>query len=192
MPAPTATPLFDSLDEAADDRSWTYLFQDRSPSADHFAAWLATLEGGTDPMYFVVADTDGPCGMAALQRIVPQHGVIEVGSIHLAGRLQRTAAATEAMFMLMQRAFDTGYRRYEWKCDSLNAPSRAAARRLGFVYEGEFRQAIVYKGRNRDTSWFSIVDGEWPRLRSEFERWLDPSNFDEDGRQRTQLGCVAD
>jgi len=179
--------LFDAFDESPDDRSWTYLFHERSATIDHFVDWLTPLQGGSDPLVFVISDADGPCGMAGLQRIARDHGVVEVGGIHLAPRLQGTTASTEAMFLMMQRAFETGYRRYEWKCDSLNAPSRAAALRLGFVYEGDFRQAIVYKGRSRDTSWFSIVDGEWPRLRSEFDRWLDPANFDDSGEQRTPL-----
>ena len=182
-----ASALFEAYDDAVDDRAWTYLFQERAASVEEFVDQLAPLEGRGDPMYFVVLDADGPCGMAALQRIDPTHGVLEVGSIILAPRLQRTVASTEAMFLMMQRAFDGGYRRYEWKCDALNAPSRAAAARLGFVYEGDFRQAIVYKGRNRDTSWHAIIDSEWPRLRTEFERWLDPTNFDDAGRQRTQL-----
>lgn len=182
-----AAALFSAYDEASDDRAWTYLFHDRSPTVEHLERWLAAREGVDDPSHFVIADAHGPCGIAVLQRIAPAHGVVEVGNIHLAPRLQATRASTEAMFLLMQRVFETGYRRYEWKCDSLNAPSRTAATRLGFTYEGEFRQAIVYKGRNRDTAWFSIIDEEWPRLRNEFERWLDPTNFDDTGRQRTAL-----
>jgi RimJ/RimL family protein N-acetyltransferase len=112
---------------------------------------------------------------------------LEVGNIHLAPRLARTVAATEAMYLMMQRAFDSGYRRYEWKCDALNAPSRVAAMRLGFSPEGVWEQATIYKGRNRDTAWFSLLDRDWPAIRSEFERWLDPANFDDDGRQMTPL-----
>jgi RimJ/RimL family protein N-acetyltransferase len=115
-----------------------------------------------------------------------------VGHINYSPRLARTPAATEAMYLLMRRVFDElGYRRYEWKCDSLNAPSRAAAERLGFRYEGLFRQAVVYKGRNRDTAWFSILDREWPALRQAFERWLDPANFDAGGRQRVRLADLT-
>jgi RimJ/RimL family protein N-acetyltransferase len=121
-------------------------------------------------------------------RIDRNMGVIEVGNINYSPLLQRKPAATEAMFLMMSRVFDElGYRRYEWKCDSLNAPSRAAARRLGFTFEGIFRQAVVYKGRNRDTAWFSIIDAEWPAIRDGFERWLDPANFDADGRQVRRL-----
>jgi RimJ/RimL family protein N-acetyltransferase len=121
-------------------------------------------------------------------RIDPAMGVIEVGNIAYSPSLQRTPAATEAMYLMMRRVFDElGYRRYEWKCDSLNAPSRAAAERLGFRYEGLFRQALVYKGRNRDTAWYSIIDKEWPARKAAFEAWLDPANFDRDGRQRRPL-----
>lgn len=179
--------LFEAYSEAPDPSGWTYLFTGPFDSLDAFGAWLESLEGSTDPLYFVIADSTGPCGIAAYLRIAPWAASVEVGSIHFAPRLQRTAAASEAMFLMMQRAFDTGYRRYEWKCDSLNAGSRAAAGRLGFSYEGEFRQAVVYKGRSRDTSWFSIIDGEWPQRRAEFERWLRPTNFDADGGQLTPL-----
>ena len=127
-------------------------------------------------------------GVASLMRIDPAAGVIEVGGINYSPALQRTPAATEAMYLMMRRVFDElGYRRYEWKCDSLNAASRAAAQRLGFTYEGMFRQATVYKARNRDTCWFSILDSEWPALKSGFEQWLAPDNFDTDGRQRKRL-----
>ena len=122
-------------------------------------------------------------------RIEPQAGVIEVGNINYSPRLQRRPAATEAMYLMMRRVFDElGYRRYEWKCDSLNAPSRRAARRLGFAFEGIFLQALVYKRRSRDTAWYSIVDDEWPQLRTALEGWLDPANFDAEGRQRQRLG----
>lgn len=179
--------LFDAYGEAPDGRGWTYLYTGPFDSLDAFMAWLESLDASTDSLYFVISDSTGPCGIAAYLRIAPGVAAVEVGSIHFAPRLQRTAAATEAMFLMMQRAFDAGYRRYEWKCDSLNAPSRAAAQRLGFSYEGDFRQAVVYKGRSRDTSWFSIIDGEWPERRAEFERWLDPSNFEANGGQRTPL-----
>ena len=114
-------------------------------------------------------------------------GSIEVGHINFSPRLQRTPAATEAMYLMMKRAFELGYRRYEWKCDALNARSRAAAQRLGLSFEGVFRQATIYKGRNRDTAWYAAIDQEWPDLDNAFSRWLDPANFDENGRQRTRL-----
>jgi RimJ/RimL family protein N-acetyltransferase len=129
--------------------------------------------------------------VASFLRIDPPVGVIEVGHIALAPALQKTAAATEAMFLMMARVFDElGYRRYEWKCDALNAPSRRAAERLGFTYEGIFRQATLYKGRNRDTAWYAITDQDWPAVKRAYERWLDPQNFDAEGRQRVSLGAL--
>ena len=129
-----------------------------------------------------------PLGFCSFLRIAPRAGSIEIGFIHFSPALQGTVAATEAQFLMMRHVFDDlGYRRYEWKCDALNAPSRAAALRLGFSFEGLFRQALVTKGRNRDTAWFSMIDGEWPARRARFETWLDPSNFDAAGRQRKRL-----
>ena len=125
--------------------------------------------------------------MASYLRITPGFGTIEVGNIHFGSALKRSRAGTEAMFLMMEYAFSLGYRRYEWKCDALNEPSRNAALRLGFTFEGTWRQATVYKGRNRDTAWFSIIDAEWPHLRQGFMRWLDPRNFDSNGRQRLRL-----
>ena len=147
-----------------------------------------------DPLWHTVisAETGKAVGVATLMRIDPTNGVIEVGNINFSPLLQRTPAATESMFLMMRRAFDElGYRRYEWKCDSLNAPSRAAAERYGFRYEGLFRQALVYKGRNRDTAWFSITDDEWPAVKAAFEAWLDPANFAADGSQRQKSQAVA-
>jgi len=126
-------------------------------------------------------------GMGSYLRIEPAHGVIEVGHLAFSPLMQRTPIATEAMYLMMREAFELGYRRYEWKCDALNAASRRAAERLGFTFEGIFRQAIVYKGRNRDTAWYSIVDREWPALDAAFRAWLDPANFDAAGRQRRSL-----
>jgi RimJ/RimL family protein N-acetyltransferase len=127
-------------------------------------------------------------GVASYLRIDAPVGVIEVGHINYAPALQRTAAATEAMYLLMKRVFDElGYRRYEWKCDALNAPSRAAAERLGFTYEGIFRQATIYKGRNRDTAWYAIIDKDWPKIRAVYEAWLAPGNFDQGGKPRQRL-----
>jgi RimJ/RimL family protein N-acetyltransferase len=143
-----------------------------------------------DPLFHTIVDasTGKAVGVATFMRVDRTHGVIEVGNINYSPLLQRTPAATEAMFLMMRRAFDElGYRRYEWKCDSLNAPSRAAALRLGFQYEGLFRQAVVYKQRNRDTAWFSMIDSEWPVLQRAYEQWLAPANFDAGGRQRQNL-----
>ncbi len=123
-------------------------------------------------------------------RIDPHHGQVEVAGVLLGRALQRTRAATEAIHLLMRNAFDLGYRRFEWKCDSLNEPSRRAALRLGFVEEGRFRNHMVTQGRNRDTDWFSLTDGEWPAVRTAHERWLDPANFDDEGRQRVALAAM--
>ena len=168
---------------------WTYLPYGPFATLENYRTWLHEHARGDDPMFFTILDivTAQPAGVAAYLRILPASGSIEVGHVNYSPRLQRTPAATEAMFLMMQRAFALGYRRYEWKCDALNAKSRAAALRLGFSFEGVFRQATVYKGRNRDTAWFSILDREWPALEQAFRRWLDPSNFDERGAQRVRL-----
>lgn len=175
---------------AQDDGSmWTYMPYGPFGSAVEYHEWCAAMSGRDDPRFYAVVGADGsPLGVASYLRIEPAMGVIEVGHIAWSPLLQRTTAATEAMYLMMRHVFDDlGYRRYEWKCDALNEPSRRAAERLGFTYEGTFRQALVYKGRNRDTAWYSIVDGEWPRLRAGFEAWLDPGNFDGAGRQRESL-----
>jgi RimJ/RimL family protein N-acetyltransferase len=175
-------------------RNWTYL--PYGPFAD-LEAYRAHLERaclGDDPLVHAIIEhrSGRAVGVASLMRIDPAPGVIEVGGINYAPPLQRTPAATESMYLMMRRVFDElGYRRYEWKCDSLNAPSRAAALRLGFRYEGMFRQATVYKGRNRDTCWFSILDSEWPALKAAFENWLDPGNFDAAGKQRQSLSSIT-
>ena len=150
-------------------------------------------EPGDDPLFFAIVDAPSQTalGVASLMRIDPANGAIEVGHLAYSPRLQRTPAATEAMFLLMQYAFELGYRRYEWKCDTLNAPSRAAAQRLGFSFEGVFRQAVIYKERSRDTAWHSIIDAEWPALRAAFTQWLAPSNFDAAGRQLTRLSDLT-
>lgn len=187
-----ATALHVAFTEAPDEREWTYLGYGPFASQTDFDAWASGFEGSKDPLFFVIDDGNGPCGIASYLRITPDSGSVEVGHIHFAPRLARTAAATDAMFLLMQRAFDAGYRRYEWKCDALNEGSRSAASRLGFSFEGTFRQATAYKGRNRDTAWYSIIDTEWPERRAEFERWLDPANFDDEGVQRTPLRHAGD
>jgi len=190
-----AQDLFAAYQQAPDGRDWTYLFADRPDTPQTFNAYLAKLEASADPLHFTIVDssTSKAVGTAALMRIEPAHGVIEVGSITFSPLLKQTRAATESMFLMMRRAFDElGYRRYEWKCDSLNAPSRAAAERYGFRFEGIFRQAIVYKGRNRDTAWYSIIDCEWPPIRAAFEAWLDPANFNADGQQKRRLSDLRD
>lgn len=188
----------DQLYEAsADDptgRNWTYLFDEMPPGLEEYRGWLRRVTATRDPFFHVIVDRafGSAVGVAAYMSIDTTHGVIEVGHINYSPRLQRTVAATEAMYLMMRRVFDElGYRRYEWKCDDLNAPSHAAAKRLGFLFEGVFRQAVVYKGRNRDTAWYSITDREWPAVRREFERWLSPENFDGEGRQKTRLDMSA-
>jgi RimJ/RimL family protein N-acetyltransferase len=188
-----AADLFAAYMEAPDARDWTYLFPERPETPAVFRGYLTNLASSEDPLHYTIVDTKTakPSGTAALMRIDPAHGVIEVGSIVYSPRIKQTRAGTEAMYLLMRLAFDElRYRRYEWKCDSLNGPSRAAALRYGFTFEGIFRRAIVYKGRNRDTAWFSIIAEEWPRIKSAFGTWLDPANFDADGRQRRQLAAI--
>ena len=171
---------------------WTYLPYGPFPDLGAYEAWVSEAASSDDPLFFAVLDADeAPVGVASYLRIMPAIGTIEVGHIHYAPALQRTAAATEAMYLMMRHALeDLGYRRYEWKCDDLNAPSRRAAARLGFTYEGTHRQATIYKGRNRDTAWYSILDREWPRVRDALEAWLHPQNFDAEGEQRAPLGLL--
>jgi len=183
--------LYAAFSEAPDGSDWTYTYA--GPFADQasYLAYVRTAQASADPQHFAIIDlaSGRALGTLAAMRIDPANGAIEVGSVAYSRRLKRTPAATEAQYLLMRRAFDQlGYRRYEWKCDSLNAASRAAALRLGFQFEGIFRQAVVYKGRNRDTAWFSIIDGEWPAVRSGLEQWLAPDNFDAQGKQRQRLG----
>src|SRR5579863_1203679 len=189
-PARHATDLFAANADDRDGRNWTYLPYGPIGRLEDYRRWMEQFCGGDDPLYHAIIERQGghALGVASFMRIDPAAGVIEVGGINYSPRLQRMPAATEAMYLMMRRVFDElGYRRYEWKCDDLNAPSRAAAQRLGFRFEGIFRQAVVYKGRSRDTAWFSIIDGEWPALKAAFEAWLDPVNFDETGRQRRSL-----
>jgi len=169
-------------------RNWTYLPHGPFSRFEEYRAWFERACASDDPFVHAIIErrSEHAVGVASLMRIDPAPGVI-----NYAPPLQRTPAATEAMYLMMRRVFDElGYRRYEWKCDSLNAPSRAAAQRLGFRYEGIFRQATVYKARNRDTCWFSILDSEWPALKAAFEHWLDPGNFDAAGRQQQSLSSL--
>lgn len=182
-----ADELFAAFSEAPDDREWTYLPYGPYADVAGLREWVGAQETSTDPLFFAVLDDDGACGIVSYLRITPMSAFIEVGNIHLAPRLQQTAAATEAMFLMMRQAFNLGYRRYEWKCDALNAPSRSAALRLGFSPNGVWEQATIYKGRNRDTAWFSILDRDWPTIQAEFERWLAATNFDSRGAQLTPL-----
>ncbi|HZZ10273.1 MAG TPA: GNAT family protein [Paraburkholderia sp.] len=185
-----AEDLYDAYRSAADGRDWTYLGVGPFGSLPAYREQLTRMAASADPLHHAVIDlaTGKAVGTLALMRIDRANGVIEVGHVTYSPRLKRTRIATEAMFLLMHYVFDTlGYRRFEWKCDSLNGPSRTAALRYGFTFEGIFRQAIVYRERNRDTAWFSVINGEWPALRAGYTRWLDADNFDAQGKQIERL-----
>jgi RimJ/RimL family protein N-acetyltransferase len=175
------------------DGLWDYLPYGPFSSAAAYHRWAKDTAMGTDPLFYVIRVLEtGHCGgVASYLRITPEAGSIEVGHINLSPELNRSRASTEAMFLMMQWAFAAGYRRYEWKCDALNMPSRRAAQRLGFSFEGVFRQAAVVRGRNRDTAWFSVIDSEWPALREAYAAWLSPRNFDAQGRQRESLSDLT-
>ncbi|MGF1734086.1 GNAT family N-acetyltransferase [Photobacterium satsumensis] len=182
--------LFEAFSADLEQRLWTYMFMGPFEDKDCFFQWLAPLEQSRDPLFFAIIDpaTDQAVGIASYMRIVPQMGVIEIGNFLFSAKLQKTPAATEAIHLMLKHAFETlGYRRCEWKCDSLNHPSRRAAERLGFSYEGLFRQAIVYNGRNRDTTWYAIIDSDWPQISSAHQAWLSPENFDNSGQQKKRL-----
>ncbi len=182
--------LFVAYSAASDDRDWTYLPSERPTSKAAFATYLADMAASPDPLHYAVVESGSGkvVGTAAHVRIDPGNGVIEVGFIRWSPLMQRHVSGTEAIYLLMKRAFDElGYRRYEWKCDNLNERSRTAALRYGFRFEGVFRNAAVVKGRSRDTAWFSITDAEWPAVTTAFEKWLSPSNFDGKGQQRRTL-----
>lgn len=185
-----AADLFAANNAGADARNWTYLAYGPFDHLTDYRDWIIGTCMGDDPLFHAVIDgpSDKAVGIASYLRIEPAVGVIETGHINYSPLMQGTRSATEAMYLMMARVFDElGYRRYEWKCDSLNGPSRAAAERLGFQFEGIFRQATMYRGRNRDTAWFSVLDTEWPAVKAAFQTWLDPANFDADGKQRKRL-----
>jgi len=173
--------------------NWTYLPYGPFERFDEYRTWMEQTCCRNDPLFYAITDvsSDEAVGVASYLRITPSVGSIEVGHLNFSPRLQRTRAATEAMYLMMANAFQLGYRRYEWKCNALNASSRDAAHRLGLTFEGVFRQAAIVKGRNRDTAWFAAIDSEWPALRDAFQQWLEPSNFDEAGRQRISLTALT-
>lgn len=182
--------LFAAFSQDQDQRNWTYLPYGPFASEDDLRDWVSSSCLGDDPCFFAVIDleTETAVGVASFLRIEPGVGVIEVGHIHFSPLMQAKPISTEAMYLMMRQVFeDWGYRRYEWKCDALNRPSCASAQRLGFMFEGIFRQATMYKQRNRDTAWYSILDREWPVAKAAFETWLDAANFDTEGRQKTSL-----
>jgi len=189
-----AAKLFEMLSVDDKGESWTYLPYGPFENCNEFEKWIQATTSEPDIILYAILDIKSlvPVGMAGFLRVNPEHGVIEVGCLHYSKLLQRTAAATEAMYLMMKYVFDDlGYRRYEWKCNSLNQASCNAALRLGFKFEGTFRQSSVFKNRNRDTAWFSIIDSEWPEIKARFEHWLDPNNFDEKGQQITKLNEIS-
>ena len=182
--------LFETFVDDSDGHNWTYLAYGPFSDLSSFCDWLKDSCLKDDPQFQVIIDktNNKALGMASYLRIKPNVGVIEVGHIHYSNKMQRTRVATEAMYLMMARVFDDlGYRRYEWKCDALNKKSCLAALRFGFTFEGIFRQATIYKGRNRDTAWYSIIDSEWPAIKKKYEFWLNPQNFDKIGKQLNSL-----
>lgn len=185
--------LFEAFSDAKDASAWTYLPYGPFATESDLRDWVVPFSVSEDPWMFALIDpaSGKTCGVASYLRNNPGSGSIEVGHIHFSSLMTRSKAATEAMFLMADNAFKRGYRRYEWKCDNLNEPSRRAALRLGFVYEGVFRQATVYKKRNRDTAWFAITDKDWMKLRGVFTKWLSDSNFDGHGRQLQSLSGLT-
>lgn len=192
-PARHAAELYAAIAVDHAGRMWTYLPYGPFASLDEYQAWMAQACANAEAQFYAIRlGPQGPAvGVACYQRITPAAGSLEVAHVAFAPALQRTPAATEAMVLMMQRAFACGYRRYEWRCNALNAPSRAAAQRLGLSFEGVFRQAIVVKGHNRDTAWYAALDREWPLLEAAFTRWLDPANFAADGSQGLRLSTLT-
>jgi len=191
-PEAHAEDLFDAFAKDAKNDDWVYLPYGPFDSPSALKAWLEEIARKSDPLFYTVMDRqEKAVGVASYLRITPASGSIEVGHIHFSPQLQQTPAATEAMYLMMRHAFALGYRRYEWKCDALNQRSRRAALRLGLSFEGVFRQATLYKGRNRDTAWYATIDQEWPQLKAAFEAWLDPANFDDSGQQKQSLSDLT-
>lgn len=186
--------LYTASQEDVTGASWTYLPYGPFASDAEYRAWVEHWSQDSDTVFFAIVDkhTGKAAGVASYLRITPISGSIEVGHLYFSNALKQTPAATEAMYLMMRDAFALGYRRYEWKCHALNAASHAAALRLGFTFEGIFRQATVVKGRSRDTAWLSIIDSEWPRLKERFEQWLAADNFDGDRKQKRRLGELID
>ncbi|MBB4566163.1 GNAT family N-acetyltransferase [Rhizobium leucaenae] len=182
--------LFASAQAPGAEDRFRYLFEDTPANIAAFAPWLEKAAASTDPLFFATIDkrTGKAEGRQALMRIDPVHGVIEIGSILWGPAIARSRVTTETLYLFASYVFDTlGYRRFEWKCHNLNEPSKRAAQRFGFIFEGIFRQHMVAKGRNRDTAWFAMIDADWPRLKAGYERWLSPENFDEAGQQKSKL-----
>jgi len=192
-PAAHGKALYENSHGEQQEELWRYLFDGPYPDRSSFDARLRQMASTKDPLFLAILDqpSQQPVGYASYMRIEPAHRCIEVGSILFTPLLQRTPGATEAMFLMARHVFeDLGYRRYEWKCNALNEPSRRAALRLGFTFEGIFRQHMIIKGRNRDTAWYAMLDSEWPSRKANLERWLAPENFDAEGRQRESLARI--
>jgi RimJ/RimL family protein N-acetyltransferase len=168
---------------------WTYMPHGPFETEGEFTKWVSSVDHSTDPLFYAIIDLtkEKPVGMASYLRIDTHNRTVEVGWLTFSSQLRRSAAATEAMYLMATHAFELGFRRYEWKCNALNAPSIAAAERLGFSFEGLFRNAVIVKGQNRDTAWFAFTDGDWPAIKKAQEVWLDPSNFDDSGNQKSSL-----
>ena len=194
-PSAHAASLYQEVAGPEHEEEWTYLFDGPYDERATFEAALRDKAASSDPLFFSILEraSGHAVGYAAYMRIEPAHRVIEIGNLMFGPRLRRSPAATEAMYLMACHAFETlGYRRYEWKCHSLNEPSRRAALRFGFAFEGLFRQHMIVKGQSRDTVWYSMIDSEWPRCRRAFEEWLAPENFDDDGRQRRRLAEIRE
>ncbi|MBM3343240.1 MAG: GNAT family N-acetyltransferase [Betaproteobacteria bacterium] len=172
---------------------WTYLTVGPFSNAADYRAWADKVSVSDDPLFHAIFDlhTAKPVGVGAYMRIDAANGVVEIGNLRFSPLMQRTPVSTESMYLMMKHVFALGYRRYEWKCDTFNAPSRRAAQRFGFSYEGVFRQAVIYKQRTRDTAWYSIIDSDWPAIDAAFSEWLAPDNFDADGKQRVALSALT-
>lgn len=178
----------------AEGRNWTYLPYGPFDSLPSYCSWAESSSATSDPLFFAIVsnETGKAVGVASYLRIDPANGSIEVGHLNFSPLMQKTPIATEAMWLMMREAFSLGFRRYEWKCNALNLPSRSAAQRLGLSFEGIFRQAAINKGRNRDTAWYGAIDSEWPALDGAFRHWLSPVNFDDEGRQRVSLSKLTE
>ncbi|MFI5342888.1 MAG: GNAT family N-acetyltransferase [Chlamydiales bacterium] len=179
--------LYEAFSQDLSGKNWTYMPYGPFAAEAEFSRWTESTCFGEDPKFYTILGSKGPAGLASYLRIEPKVGCIEIGHIHLSPLLQRTRSGTEALLLMIKWAFDSGYRRLEWKCDSLNAPSRHAAQRLGLSYEGIFRQATIYKSRNRDTAWYAATSQDWPALKEAYRIWLDPRNFNEQGCEIKKL-----
>ena len=192
-PARHGDSLYDASAAPGAEERYRFLFEPPPVDREAFDAWCGRASSGEDPLFYAVVHpaTGRAEGRQALMRITPEHGVVEIGNILWGPAIARTRVATEALYLFARHAFDDlGYRRFEWKCDALNEPSRRAALRFGFAFEGVFRQHMVVKAKNRDTAWFAMTDGDWPSIRAGMERWLDPSNFDVEGGQNSRLEAM--